>query len=50
MVQFRMAKNLKTGNMKKFREGEDHILAAVLSIQWCYVLPETNNVDILIEE
>ena len=41
-------KPLKNRNMKKFTE--DHFLADVSSIQWCYILPETDNVDILVEE
>ena len=48
-------KTLKTRNMKKYTE--DHFLADVSSIQWCYTLPETDNVnnetdnvDILVEE
>ena len=28
----------------------DRFLADVSSRQWCYILPETDNVDILVEE
>ena len=41
-------KTLKARNMKKFTE--DPFIADVSSIQWCYILPEADNANILVEE
>ena len=41
-------KTLKSRNMRKFTE--DHFLADVSSIQWCYILPEIDSVDDILFE
>ena len=41
-------KTLKARNMKKFTE--DPFIADGSSIQWCYILPEADNANILVEE
>ena len=41
-------KTLNTRNMKIFTE--DHFIADGLSIQWCVILSEADDVDILVEE